>query len=328
MKGNYSQKDYWNERFKKEQGHFDWYAGWKELRRYITPLIDQSSCILVVGCGNSKMSEEMYFDKYEKIVNIDISDVVVDKMNSLNKCKNMKCKFFYLDTVMDATRMEFEANTFDLTIDKGTLDAISCAKEDNESYRLVGEMHRVTKVNGHYCFITHSPAESRISLFEDHLDSQAYKLDCLEIELSFVSDLINALKANKDKSLTMKEALKDKAFLMKTLLEVISMRNNKNDKLDFKSIISDLHSMNLIKSGDTSNGDKPQKEGTDIEDSSSSKKLPVEDSKKDEKTHSTTNKETQIETNSANDESNSEGNEKKQSLRRNQCYLYVVKKLK
>lgn len=91
MKAQYSQKDYWNERFKKDQGHFDWYAGWKELKNYIKTLIEPSSSILVVGCGNSRMSEEMYKDKFENIVNIDISDVVVERMNTLNTCKNMKC---------------------------------------------------------------------------------------------------------------------------------------------------------------------------------------------------------------------------------------------
>lgn len=32
----------------------------------------------MVGCGNSKLSEDMYDDGYKDIINIDISDVVVN----------------------------------------------------------------------------------------------------------------------------------------------------------------------------------------------------------------------------------------------------------
>ena len=32
----------------------------------------------MVGCGNSRLSERMYNDDYKNILNIDISDVVID----------------------------------------------------------------------------------------------------------------------------------------------------------------------------------------------------------------------------------------------------------
>jgi hypothetical protein len=34
----------------------------------------------MVGCGNAKISEQMYDEGYTNIINIDISDVVVEKM--------------------------------------------------------------------------------------------------------------------------------------------------------------------------------------------------------------------------------------------------------
>jgi hypothetical protein len=46
----------------------------------------------MVGCGNSKLSEEMYEDGYTDILNIDISDVVIEKMKEhyQEKCPLMQ----------------------------------------------------------------------------------------------------------------------------------------------------------------------------------------------------------------------------------------------
>lgn len=34
----------------------------------------------MLGCGNSELSQKMYDDGFENIVNIDISDVVIEQM--------------------------------------------------------------------------------------------------------------------------------------------------------------------------------------------------------------------------------------------------------
>ena len=36
--------------------------------------------VLMVGCGNSELSQEMYSAGYTNILNIDISEVVIDQM--------------------------------------------------------------------------------------------------------------------------------------------------------------------------------------------------------------------------------------------------------
>ena len=54
--------------------------------------------ILNAGCGNSKMSEEMFEDGYKHITSIDISKVVIDDMR--NNCKiksaSFNCKEFFI----------------------------------------------------------------------------------------------------------------------------------------------------------------------------------------------------------------------------------------
>ena len=44
----------------------------------ITQYIQQSFQILVVGCGNSKFSEEMFEDGYQYIQNVDNSFTVIE----------------------------------------------------------------------------------------------------------------------------------------------------------------------------------------------------------------------------------------------------------
>ena len=84
----------------------------------------------MVGCGNSKLSEEMaVHDNFLKITNIDISEVVLEKMKVHNS-KIEKCNEFKYMTV-DATDMkEFTDETFDITFDKGTYDALACDPSD------------------------------------------------------------------------------------------------------------------------------------------------------------------------------------------------------
>jgi len=70
----------------------------------------------------------MYKSGYKDITNIDISDVIIDKMknNYKTSCPEMKCKTEYnVGLIMDATSMNFPDSSFDLVIDKGTYDALS-----------------------------------------------------------------------------------------------------------------------------------------------------------------------------------------------------------
>ena len=139
----YAKKEFWDDRFSESNGQFDWYANWKEIKpvfyKYINYGKDvpndeilaknENQKVLMVGCGNAKLSEEMaVFDNFQNIVNMDISKVVLEKMKERTD-KIEKCKNFVYDE-MDATKMTYGDNSFDLTIDKGTYDALACNEKD------------------------------------------------------------------------------------------------------------------------------------------------------------------------------------------------------
>ena len=93
--------------------------------------------ILVLGCGNADFSEDLYDDGYTNVVNVDISSVVIGQMQDRNLERPlMEWK------VMDVTDMsEFESNSFDIAIDKSTIDALLCG---DDSFLKVAEMLKET----------------------------------------------------------------------------------------------------------------------------------------------------------------------------------------
>jgi hypothetical protein len=55
----YAQSDFWDKRYTEHKGYFDWYVEYPELKKLFDGdmAIPKDSTILMVGCGNSKLSE-------------------------------------------------------------------------------------------------------------------------------------------------------------------------------------------------------------------------------------------------------------------------------
>jgi EEF1A lysine methyltransferase 4 len=75
----YAKSEFWNDRFRESKTSFDWYCQWDSIKPHMKDVPKEAN-ILMVGCGNSKLSEEMYADGYTNILNIDISSVVIEQM--------------------------------------------------------------------------------------------------------------------------------------------------------------------------------------------------------------------------------------------------------
>ncbi|KDQ61339.1 hypothetical protein JAAARDRAFT_54716 [Jaapia argillacea MUCL 33604] len=158
----YGTKDYWDRRYQQESEgvSFDWFKSYKDIAEMIRELIPSKSArILMLGCGNSKLSEDMYEDGYRNIVNIDYSAVVIDQMRHRHADK-LEMEWHE----MDVRRIEFAADSFDVAIDKGTMDAMMTSKADvwdpppqvvEDCTREVDEVHRVLrKGTGTFLYLT------------------------------------------------------------------------------------------------------------------------------------------------------------------------------
>ena len=75
---NYGNPRYWDRRYQENEGQmYDWLEGYASLKHLFQNKIDRNSRILILGCGNSKLGEEIYDDGFQNIYNIDISSTVI-----------------------------------------------------------------------------------------------------------------------------------------------------------------------------------------------------------------------------------------------------------
>lgn len=111
-----------------------------------------------MGCGNSKLSVDMYDVGYTSITNIDISEVVIEQMKKTYRDRE-GCKW----QTMDATAMEFEDESCSVVLDKGTLDAMMSEESDAVNamiQKYFSEVTRVLKTMGRYVCV---------SLLQEHI---------------------------------------------------------------------------------------------------------------------------------------------------------------
>ena len=162
---NYGEATYWDDRYNLKNTTFDWLESWSEIKD-ITETnavkgiegTDEDKkkqranvSVLNLGCGNSILPEDMYDDGYLRIDNMDISSVCIEQMKERNELRpHMTWK------TMDARELKYPDETFDLIIDKSTIDALLCG---NFAYINVAimlkECQRVLKTGGYYMAVSY-----------------------------------------------------------------------------------------------------------------------------------------------------------------------------
>ena len=149
----------------------------------------KSDKILNIGCGNSKLSEDLSEEGYEDITNIDFSTKVITIMEQTYKEKFPKMQFKVAD-VLDMK--DFQSGSFNTILDKGTLDCILCG--DNSvpnAAKMISEMFRLLAPGGHYMVITYGDPDVR----KKYLETQQWaslSVDKLAKPSAAVSSTINA----------------------------------------------------------------------------------------------------------------------------------------
>lgn len=176
---SYGEPSYWDNRYNQEESPFDWYQNYSALAPLLSTFLSPTNRVLVIGCGNSTFSEGMADDGYEDIVNIDISNVVIEAMQK-KYANHPRLKYMTMD-VRDMST--FVTGSFDAVIDKGTLDSILCGSNSKQnSSKMLEEVARVLKDKGIYILITYGAPSYRLNL----LKSIKWKIKLHVIEKTIV----------------------------------------------------------------------------------------------------------------------------------------------
>jgi ubiquinone/menaquinone biosynthesis C-methylase UbiE len=120
----YAGEEYWNKRYDAHSDAYDWlieYSHFKE--QGLDSFIQSEDNILMLGCGNATFSPDLYDDGYCHIHNIDLSPTVIQQMSEEHKQKiSMTWK------VMDCCQLSFDNESFDVVLDKSTMDCLCCCE--------------------------------------------------------------------------------------------------------------------------------------------------------------------------------------------------------
>jgi len=158
----YGKPEYWEERYTRDPEPFDWYQRWAGLKDTFLEYVQPQHSLLMLGSGNARLSEEMYEDGYQKITNVDISNVVVKAMQ-----EKYRDKPGMTYNQMDGRAMEFPESNFDVVIDKACLDAILCGEgSTHNAQKLLQEVSRVLNPTGAYIAVSHGQPSYRLTYLQ------------------------------------------------------------------------------------------------------------------------------------------------------------------
>ncbi|KAM5163412.1 EEF1A lysine methyltransferase 4 isoform 2-T2 [Mantella aurantiaca] len=126
----YKESGYWDARYERERelsaaGGHEWFGHYPDFAHLVRRQLRPGLRALVLGCGTSSLSADLYAEGVSPIISIDYSPICIKEMTEKNACIP---EMSWL--VMDARQLQFPDESFDLVIEKGTLDSMMVDEKD------------------------------------------------------------------------------------------------------------------------------------------------------------------------------------------------------
>lgn len=174
---------FWRSFFRERGGvPFEWYADLSDILpdfSFAVPITSPSPRLLVPGCGNSKLSEDLWRAGYMDIVSCDFDAGVVEEMRSKSAIPGLVWE------TADATALaevRFPTDSFTAVLDKGLLDALLPHGDDAIDKGLVdataylGQAARVlTRSSGTLAIVTLAQTHVLEMLLRDAVATGAWR---------------------------------------------------------------------------------------------------------------------------------------------------------
>ncbi|XP_037695351.1 EEF1A lysine methyltransferase 4 isoform X5 [Choloepus didactylus] len=123
----YSEVQYWDQRYQSaaDSAPYEWFGDFSSFRYLLEPELRPEDRILVLGCGNSALSYELFLRGFPDVTSVDYSSVVVAAM---------RARYAHVPTLrwetMDVRALGFPSGSFDVVLEKGMLDALLAGERD------------------------------------------------------------------------------------------------------------------------------------------------------------------------------------------------------
>ncbi|XP_069885818.1 endothelin-converting enzyme 2 isoform X3 [Dipodomys merriami] len=123
----YCEVQYWDQRYRcaADSAPYEWFGDFSSFRALLEPELRPEDRILVLGCGNSALSYELFRGGFPNVTSVDYSSVVVAAMQA----RYAHVPKLHWET-MDARALSFSNGSFDVVLEKGTLDALLAGERD------------------------------------------------------------------------------------------------------------------------------------------------------------------------------------------------------
>jgi ubiquinone/menaquinone biosynthesis C-methylase UbiE len=149
----YSSQEFWDERYKDEDVRHIWYFDYERLKPLLRKFVQPGADVLEIGCGDAPVLDGMAADGYNgNLLALDFSGKVIDDLSKKSgDARGVK----YVQ--MDARDLQIGDASFDVVMDKGTIDAMLCDDEErwDNVYKIMSEACRVLKSDGRIILISH-----------------------------------------------------------------------------------------------------------------------------------------------------------------------------
>lgn len=154
MPAGFDKQEYWHHRFTTETS-FEWLVTSEVFMTILEPYLDKlrmSSKILQIGFGTSDLHNHLRARGFQHVLNIDYEPLAVQRGQALEREVFGDVQMRY--AVADATQLDL-ADSFDLVVDKSTVDAVSCGGEQ-AFLRMVRGIRKCISPSGFWISLSYS----------------------------------------------------------------------------------------------------------------------------------------------------------------------------
>lgn len=151
---------YWTSRYSETNFEpFDWHLRWEQIKDFILPLLIPESEILVLGCGTSTLSEQLYLEGYVQVTSTDICAPLIDMLADKHA---ERASMEYRTVAAQQLPSEWRGR-FDVVLDKAVLDSVACSRKKwQDTEAMLRSVSAVLKPqSGVYVCVSHGSPDLR-----------------------------------------------------------------------------------------------------------------------------------------------------------------------